>query len=95
MGKAMDNRRKNKLGPKPGYAPGKYRVWYDNPYKGEVVSYTSAGMTREVAEWHAEEFRCRYLNEDGTGQAYPNGEGVYAWTNIRVLDYRPQYGKAN
>lgn len=93
MGEVMSDRRENRLGPKPEYSPGKYRVWYDNPHRGDVVSYTIYGMTRETAEWHAEEFRCRYLNEDGTGQTYPNGKGVYPFTNVRVLNYRPMYGE--
>lgn len=59
-----------------------FKVLYDSPQG--VRSYCICPLTAEGAKEQAQKFRERYLNEDGTGKAFPNGRGHYPFKNVRI-----------
>lgn len=58
---------------------------YDAP-DGER-EYTVFPMTISVAMKQLDNFKKKYLNEDGTGKPYPNGKGFYPFTNPRLVPF--------
>ncbi len=62
----------------------KYNVAYDRD-DGEVIIYCKSWMDHATAEVQLDNFKKRYLNADGTGKAYPNGQGFYPVSNPRIF----------
>lgn len=62
----------------------KYEVIYDRG-NGTVSSYCLMPMDYDLAEQMLVKFKQLYLNDDGTGKAYPNGKGFYPFSNPRIV----------
>lgn len=60
-----------------------YHVTYDAP--DGLRLYCVQPMSLAVATEHLAKFKARYLNPDGTGRAYPNGEGFYPFRNPVIV----------
>jgi hypothetical protein len=60
-----------------------YNVAYDAPDGWRI--YCMCWMDYASAERQLDNFKGLYLNEDGTGKAYPNGKGFYPFSNPRII----------
>lgn len=60
-----------------------WNVMYDAP-DGQRL-YCKENCSELKARVMLDLFRARYLNKDGTPKPYPNGRGMYAFTNPRLV----------
>ena len=66
-----------------GSSMSKYNVEYDAP--DGVRRYCMCNMDLDTARIQLQNFKNRYLNEDGTGKEYPNKKGFYPFSNPRIV----------
>lgn len=61
----------------------KYNVAYDVP--SGTRRYCLCNMPLAEAERQLASFKRRYFNADGTPRPYPNGKGIYPFSNPRIV----------
>lgn len=62
--------------------PRRFNVLYD--YNGVTHTYLQLSVGYNLANMWRNKLAEKYLNPDGTGKTYPNGQGKYPITNIRI-----------
>lgn len=61
----------------------RFNVMYDAPDGARI--YCKQWCDRVTADRMLALFVSKYLNPDGTGKTYPNGKGVYPFSNPRIV----------
>jgi hypothetical protein len=60
-----------------------YNIAYHAPDGWRL--YCKCAMSLDEAKRQLANFKRLYLNEDGTGRAYPNGKGFYPFTRPAIV----------